>query len=220
MWLLKFKNFRYLMNVFQKIIQIAGYSRPYYRNDKVITRGYSIYKRDGQTSSLDIGSGPVPKNPFDANACFGADLRANDANNVVYSDLSQGALPFEDEKFDYVTAFDVLEHIPRVSLRNGETVFPFIILMNEIFRVLKPGGVFLNCQPVFPGKSAFQDPTHVNLMSEDTMDYYFCSKAWARIYGYSGSFELLQDGWVGEKYFAFMEKSAETPIFDIDHVQK
>ena len=92
--------------------------------------------------------------------------------------------------------------------------------MNEVFRVLKPGGIFFAYQPVFPAKSVFQDPTHVNIMSEDTLDFYFCEKAWARIYGFTGCFELVADGWIGEKYFCFMRKSNSEPIFNLNFVQK
>jgi len=92
--------------------------------------------------------------------------------------------------------------------------------MNEIFRVLKPGGVFFNIQPCFPSKEAFQDPTHVNIMTEDTLSLYFCEPAWARIYGYEGSFVMLEEGWVGGKYFAFMKKSLDWPIRDLSFVQK
>jgi len=122
--------------------------------------------------------------------------------------------------FDYVTAYDVLEHIQRVLITNGETKYPFISLVNEIFRVLKPGGFFFSMQPCYPAKQAFQDPTHVNIMTEDTFYLYFCEPAWARIYGYEGSFTLIKDGWLGDKYFAFMKKSAEQPIRDLGFVQK
>ncbi len=175
----------------------------------------------GQSSiSLDVGSGPVPRNPFNSGTVYGADLRSNEIENVLHADLSVGQLPFENEMFDYVTAYDVLEHIQRVVVSNGESSFPFITLINEIFRVLKPGGVFFSIQPCYPAKQAFQDPTHVNIMSEDTMNQYFCEPAWARIYGYEGSFEMVRDGWLGCKYFAFMRKSADQPIRDLGFIQK
>ena len=147
-------------------------------------------------------------------------MRENKSKNVIYADLSSGLLPFENEMFDYVTAYDVLEHIQRVVLVNGETNFPFISLINEIFRVLKPGGMFFCVQPCYPAKQAFQDPTHVNIMTEDTLYLYFCEPAWGRIYGYNGSFELIKDGWLGDKYFSFMKKSANQPIRDLGFVQK
>ena len=138
----------------------------------------------------------------------------------MYADIAAGTLPFESREFDYVTAHDVLEHISRVAMVRDTTRFPFIELMNEIFRVLKPGGIFFNIQPCYPAKEAFQDPTHVNIMSEDTMDYYFCESAWARIYGYEGSFEMIEDGWIGSKYYSFMKKSYDEPIRNLDFIQR
>lgn len=216
-----------LITIFKKIlrrlmryIQIISSDKKYYRNGKILDKLFLQYKHEQSSVSLDIGSGPVPKNPFQSTILYGADFRSNQENNVVYSDLSLGKLPFDNKKFDFVTAFDVLEHIQRVTLIEGKTIFPFISLMNEIFRILKPGGIFFSIQPVYPSKSVFQDPTHVNIMSEDTLDFYFCSKSWARIYGYEGSFEMIKDGWIGDKYFCFMKKSAEEPVYDLGFIQK
>jgi hypothetical protein len=85
--------------------------------------------------------------------------------------------------------------------------------MNEIFRVLKPEGIFFHATPCYPFNAAFQDPTHVNVMTEDTIYLYFCEPAWARMYGYTGSFMMLDEGWlaggdIGDygKYFSFIKK--------------
>ena len=209
--------------IFKKInylIQVSGYSKRYYRNDGVLKSLFLEHSNKGETMSLDIGSGPVPKNPFGAKALHGVDFRENKEKKVLYADLSVGLLPFSDQSYDFATAFDLLEHIPRISNIDGKTEFPLILLMNEIFRVLKPGGIFFSSQPVFPGKAAFQDPTHVNIMTEDTLGLYFCEKAWARIYGFSGSFELMDDGWVGDKYFCFMKKVGVDQIFDLNFKQE
>ncbi len=220
MWILRIKIIQKFLQKLQKLLQIGSYTREYYRNEDILDESFLLYGNKQASVSLDIGSGPVPKNPFKSDVLFGADLREDEKNNVVYSDLSLGKLPFENEKFHFITAFDVLEHIQRVVLVEEKTIFPFISLMNEIFRTLKPGGIFFSIQPVYPAKSAFQDPTHVNIMSEDTLDFYFCSKSWARIYGYEGSFDLIADGWIGDKYFCFMKKSAEEPIYDLGFIQK
>lgn len=203
-----------------RVIDILGYAKPYYNSERIYTELFEKYRMSCTATSLDIGSGPTPRNPFGADIVHGADLREDVANSVSYADLSSGALPFDDCSFDFVTAYDVLEHIPRVSYRDGVTEFPFISLMNEIFRVLKKDGVFFSAQPCYPSKSAFQDPTHVNIMTEDTIHLYFCEPAWARIYGYVGTFSLLDDGWCGEKYFSFIKKTTDVPVEDLNFVQR
>ena len=161
---------------------------------------------DGSSMALDIGSGPSPKNPFNASIIMGADLRDDIDKGVVFADLAIGSLPFDSNTFDFVTAHDVLEHIQRVQIIDGETKYPFIHVMNEVYRVLKPGGIFFNLQPCFPSKQVFQDPTHVNIMSEDTISLYFCNPVTAGMYGFIGEFHMLKDGWADYKYFSFLRK--------------
>ncbi|WP_019867363.1 methyltransferase domain-containing protein [Methylovulum miyakonense] len=212
--------YKKIANKVAKLIQVAGLKKKYYRTPKEMEHFFFSLAVIRPSVTLDIGSGPEPKNPFNADKVYGADLRENKEKGVVFSDFSSGYLPFANDSFDYITAYDVLEHIQRVSIVNGVTHFPFIQLINEIFRVLKPNGIFFNSQPCFPSKEAFQDPTHVNIMTEDTLYLYFCKPAWARIYGFEGSFEMINDGWVRGSYFSFMKKSFNHPIKNLGFIQK
>ncbi len=210
-----------LRNKISKIILRSGLKAPRYKQENLSSFFKSYRITDANLKSLDLGSGPEPRNPFDATDVVGVDIRSYEMHNVVYGDIASGALPFESEMFDYVTAYDVLEHIHRVTISsNGKQAFPLVMLMNEVFRVLKPGGIFFNIQPCYPMKEAFQDPTHVNIMTEDTIKLYFCDQAWARIYGYEGSFTMLEDGWIGCKYFSYIRKSRNTPIKDLNFIQR
>jgi hypothetical protein len=80
--------------------------------------------------------------------------------------------------------------------------------MDEIHRILRPGGIFYHRTPAFPFKEAFQDPTHVNIITEDTFPLYFCSNgdkdAWASIYGFAGSFTLVEQAWIGQSLLGIM----------------
>ncbi len=66
-------------------------------------------------------------------------------------------LPFADDSTDIVTAWDVLEHVPKVE-----------DALDEILRVLRPGGTFGFVVPVYDGltgpliKLLDNDPTHVH----------------------------------------------------------
>ena len=144
--------------------------------------------------SLDLGCGKEPKNPFEADKVFGVDFKENLDQNIKASDLAIGPIPYEGDTFDFVSAFDFIEHIPRV-IYAPEKRFSFVELMDEIYRVLKPGGHFLSFTPAFPAIDAFSDPTHVNVITEKTFPIYFCNEVVARIYGFKGEFQLIGQKW-------------------------
>lgn len=142
------------------------------------------------STTLDIGCGEQPRNPFNASQSYGLDIREDLSKNIRYADLTVESLPFNENMFDFITAYDFLEHVPRV-IYLPERRFPFIELMNEVYRTLKPGGIFLSRTPFYPISSAFTDPTHVNVITADTFPMYFDDKhTWAKMYGFKGSFKL------------------------------
>jgi SAM-dependent methyltransferase len=148
------------------------------------------------SKSLDLGCGPIPRNPYGANHVFGIDLVGEETDFLKIADLVIQPIPFEDSSIDFVTAYDFLEHVPRLTYVNGIRIHPFIELMNEIHRVLKPGGVFLAHTPAYPKQEAFQDPTHVNIISENTIQYFAGhSIEVCRSYGFRGEFEIIKQEW-------------------------
>jgi len=153
------------------------------------------HRGSSPTRSLDIGCGTTPRNPFSADETAGIDIRADAARDIRYADLAVEPVPFADASFDYVTAFEFLEHVPRVLYAPARR-FPFVELMNEIHRVLKPGGILLSHTPAYPYAEAFQDPTHVNIITEATFAKYFDDHfTWARMYGFNGAFTVVRQGW-------------------------
>jgi len=156
--------------------------------------------------SLDLGCGEKPKNIFGADAVYGVDAREDLSANVVRCDLAVDRLPFEDDFFDFVTAHDVIEHIPRI-IYNPTRRLPFVELMNEIWRILKVDGQFYSSTPAFPHEAAFSDPTHVNIITEKTFIAYFDYRHnWARGYGFTGQFEVTNQEWRGEHLNTILKK--------------
>ena len=97
---------------------------------------------------LDLGCGDAPRNPYGRAGLVrrrhprhrhsGGRFEFRAAN------LAFEPIPFAADAFASVSAFDFIEHVPRVL--NGPsantTVFPFVRLMDEVWRVLAPGGLF------------------------------------------------------------------------------
>ena len=63
--------------------------------------------------ALDLGCGPNPRNPFAADLVYGVDLQDFGNPLIKVADLAIQPIPFDDNSFDYLTAYDFLEHIPR-----------------------------------------------------------------------------------------------------------
>ncbi len=158
------------------------------------------------SSTLDLGCGNAPRNPFSAMNFYGVDLFEQGNEKILTADLAISPIPFKSDMFDYITAYDFIEHIPRV-LYNPSRSFPFINLMNEIFRCLKPGGYFFSHTPAYPYSPLFRDPTHINYITEDTFKIYFDNvNTYAKIYGFNGGFEIVDEGWNGFTLITLMRK--------------
>lgn len=159
------------------------------------------------SKTLDLGCGTHLQNPYNTDEAYGVDVRPGLGPNIACADLAVEPIPFESDIFDAVTAFHFIEHIPRVIYiphrRNS-----FVELMNEIYRVLKVGGYFMALTPALPDLyGTFEDPTHVNTITEGTFRWYFDdTHLRARMYGFTGRFEMMDQQWVNGALFTQMRK--------------
>lgn len=80
----------------------------------------------------------------------------------VRADLTRD-LPFRSDSCGYVRLYHIVEHLSRDRL---------IPLMNECWRVLKPGGIAEIEHPLFPADIAMADPTHCSFFVRGTWDYF------------------------------------------------
>ena len=92
---------------------------------------------------LDIGCG-INKHP----GAIGIDRNLNTRADVI-ADLDQHSFPFADSSFCEVRAVHVVEHVRDV-----------VRTMEEIHRVLTPGGEAVVITPHYTDFSSFCDPTH------------------------------------------------------------
>lgn len=150
---------------------------------------------------LDMGCGSNARNPFNAKKLIGGDIlpqsKIGELLDFEYIKLDlTGDIPLANESVDSISGFDFLEHLPRGSLIETNL---FIKFMNEASRVLSRGGILLLVTPAYPSSAAFQDPTHVNFISEQTVQYFVGKNPGTTNlgYGFIGHFELVLQEWVG-----------------------
>lgn len=87
-----------------------------------------------------------------------------DHNPDVVHDLEILPYPFDDDAFDEIHAYEVMEHIGR----QGDWRF-FFAQWAEIYRILKPGGVFFGTSPAFDSPWAWGDPGHTRIINQECL---------------------------------------------------
>lgn len=180
------------------------------------------------TKHLDIGCGKIPRNPFNREELHGIDVMDLQIKACIYQQVNVviEKLPYKDNTFDSVSAYDFLGLIPRSAVTDNRVRFPFIELMNEIYRILKPGGIFYAVSPYFPRNEAFVDPTYVNFIAKRTHRYFTLPDITASVYGFTGRFETLQSkpvkpSMVGEKeYSSWVVRFIKSIIYTILYTKR
>lgn len=99
----------------------------------------------------------------------GMDFYAYPDVEVVH-DMTKFPWPFPEGAFDYAVAHQVLEHIPH---RDDETAGRDLLfsIFDEVYRILRPGGVFEFDVPHVRSRMAVMDITHRRFFNEDTFSH-------------------------------------------------
>lgn len=109
---------------------------------------------------LEIGPGIHPRK------IEGAEMVYIDKFNpgfpVVEWDLEKIPLPFDDNTFDYILAYEILEHVDNLAP-----------LMDDLYRIMKLGGCLELTVPYYKYKGAFSNPEHKRFFTEDSF-LFFC----------------------------------------------
>lgn len=91
---------------------------------------------------------------------------SEDCNPDVVHDLNQLPYPFDDNMFDEIHAYEVLEHCGT----QGDYRF-FFNQFEEFHRILKPGGWFIGSSPNWDGVWAWSDPGHTRIISPQMFSF-------------------------------------------------
>lgn len=87
-------------------------------------------------------------------------------NPDVLHDLNQLPYPFDDDMFDEIHAYEVLEHCGR----QGDWRF-FFDQFSELHRIIKPGGWLIGTCPNWDSPWAWGDPGHTRIISPESMTF-------------------------------------------------
>jgi SAM-dependent methyltransferase len=104
---------------------------------------------------LNLGAGLDVKNGF-----INHDIIKLDGIDQVHN-LNTFPWPWKDSSIDYVLAKDVIEHLDE-----------FILVMEELHRIVRPGGRIRLSVPYWNSSSAKIDPTHKRGFHEKTFHFF------------------------------------------------
>jgi SAM-dependent methyltransferase len=93
------------------------------------------------------------------------DFNSDHKPDVVW-DLRQRPLPFENDRFDEIHAYDVLEHLGQQGDWRS-----FFDEWAEWWRILKPNGVLCGISPMWDSPWAFGDPGHTRIVGAESFTY-------------------------------------------------
>lgn len=112
---------------------------------------------------LDLGCGAD-----DLDGYIKLDIIKREHVDIVH-DLEVFPWPIEDETFEEVRAWHILEHIEKRKFFN---INDDPCVMGELWRILKPEGLLHLGAPYGTTVSYVQDPTHVNPLVDRTFHYF------------------------------------------------
>ena len=89
-----------------------------------------------------------------------------DVKPDIVHDLMKLPLPFDDDSADEMHAFDVMEHLGQ----QGDWRW-FFAQWSDIWRVLKPGGIFCGISPSLDSRWLWGDPGHTRVVQIEHFTY-------------------------------------------------
>ncbi len=87
-------------------------------------------------------------------------------NPDIVHDLNILPYPFEDNKFDEIHAYEVLEHCGQ----QGDFKF-FFEQFNEFYRILKSNGIIYGSVPKHDSIWTWSDPGHTRVLTKETFSF-------------------------------------------------
>ena len=162
----------------------------------------SGYRRFRIMDEMGIRNLSTMKNDGEWNNLTTLDIDPNCKPDVIH-DLNMFPYPFEDNTFDEIHAYDMMQHIGR----QGD-IHTFFKQFSELQRILKPNGyVFIGCPKINsiwvwsdPGHCRYIGPNTLQFLSQDYYERERVNKTPATDYRYiwKGDFKIIYIKEMGE----------------------
>jgi hypothetical protein len=110
-----------------------------------------------------------------------ADIEAPVGAKYIKHDVLSFPWPIEDESIYEARCSHFVEHIPHQLEGCDKHKNGLVIFMEEIHRVLMDQGIVTIACPYYSSQRAWQDPTHVRGITENTFKYF--DPQWAKTIG-------------------------------------
>ena len=121
-------------------------------------------------------------------------LIAPDGAKYIHHDVLSFPWPIENNSIYEARCSHFVEHIPHQLDGSSKTRNGLVLFMEELYRVMMPQGIVTIMAPYYSSQRAWQDPTHVRGITENTFKYF--DKQWLESlgmghYGINTDFEVL-----------------------------
>jgi SAM-dependent methyltransferase len=130
--------------------------------------------------SLDLGCGRHKRDGY-----IGVDIAPLPGVDVV-CDLRKTPWPWEDDSVDHIYTHHTLEHFYPVD---------FVKVMNECYRILKPGAEMEIIVPLYPSDSAMADFDHKMYFTTETFGRFERENEFAYEVGVINKWKRLLNDW-------------------------
>mgnify|MGYP003423107988 CR=1 FL=1 len=121
----------------------------------------------------------------------------------VIHDVENFPYPFKDDDFDEIILINVLEHLSNP-----------VKVLEELHRIVKPGGQVVIRVPYYNARDMYTDPTHKSFFSQYSFDYFDPSKKHCqeRPYYSSARFKILDIGIYTKLFTMFFYRKISNQI--------
>lgn len=121
----------------------------------------------------------------------GIDVAETSSTDYIMN-LLQFPWDIKSESTEEVHCSHFVEHIPH-DIKDGDGRDGLIQFMDELYRILKPGGKATIIVPYLTSVRAFQDPTHRRFLCKES--FYYFNKEWMDVnklshYGIKANFDM------------------------------